>query len=277
MNRVRNRSVVIWLLALTLLAAACSSSSESGGIDLPTVELEASTAVLAASVGRTVEVGDYHFEMIAEISAPEVGGAITFKADGSADVSVGALQMNLDMSSIFDAIPGGAAALGDMPFDGTLRMIVTAQSIYMSMPGLTDEIPGGAEWIAMPLDGGFIPTDELSFGLGDPTAMFADLEGAGEVTEIGQDQVRGVPTTRFRVTISSETLGDVGSELFLADVPIDVWIDEMGLIRRIEGSFEADGASGAVAMEFFDFGRDADITIPSGDDVFEFDLGAFFG
>ena len=92
--------------------------------------------------------------------------------------------------------------------------------------------------------------------------------------EIGPDQVRGVPATRFRVTVDASEIADLADVSCNGDFPIDVWVDATGLVRRIEGSFGIDGVNGAVAMEFYDFGVDPGIEVPSGGDVLELDLGA---
>ena len=90
--------------------------------------------------------------------------ALVASACGSSSESDGgdrAIQVNLDMGR-FPKRPLARPMHSSASFDDTKRMIVIPRAVYMSMPGLMDEIPSVAEWIVVPLDGGFIPADQPS-------------------------------------------------------------------------------------------------------------------
>jgi len=63
-------------------------------------------------------------------------------------------------------------------------------------------------------------------------------------------------------------------------VPVDVWIGNDGLVRRVQIGVSGLHATtpstsgdlgGTMTMEFFDFGQPVDITVPPADQVFEVD------
>ena len=124
----------------------------------------------------------------------------------------------------------------------------------------------------------------------DPTA---DLRGladvAAEVTVVGDEEVRGVPSQRLRFTVSMADLpsatdaqdglgGDLGGMLE-GSIAVDVWIDDDMLIRMlvvdlssIFGGFaEAIGTDGAdielptwrSVVEYHDFDESISIEAPS--------------
>lgn len=95
-----------------------------------------------------------------------------------------------------------------------------------------------------------------------PEKLLSMLRSASRETErLGEEDVRGELTVRYRLTVSCEeaALTDCSGET----APIEVWIDENGLVRRIW--FEDGGSTGT--LEFFDFGLAVDIQPPPADQV----------
>lgn len=280
--RIRRAPSLLRLLAalvtLALVAGACGGSGDTSEPSLPTIQLEATSAVLAASVDRTVDLGSYNFDMIAEVGVPGFGINVKLRADGSVDVRTGSAAINVDMSDMFESFgeePGVDMAM-DMLGGGLISMIVTPDAAYMNIDGFGSVMGIDTDWVKVPIGAGMLPTD--SFGLGDPTQMLGDLTAAGEVTEIGPDTVRGVPVTHYQVLLDPMLFEQFGvGDMISADLPVDVYIDASGLIRRIQGNFSVDGATGGVAMELYDFGAGDPIEVPSGGDVTELDPAAMFG
>lgn len=148
-------------------------------------------------------------------------------------------------------------------------------------------LPGGHEWMAL---------DFSSFGLemeapvpdgGDAMGELELLENAaGDVQEVGKGVVRGVPTTRYRGTISvseqAESLRDEGAEEVASYVEengtpirIEAWIDADGLVRRMRfvKSQPGEGGEGPstvdMRMDFFDFTHIPEIDVPDQSEVFD--------
>lgn len=268
----RRRRALLAVAALTL--AACGRGDEPAASPLPTVQLDATTAVLAASVDRTVEVGSYNYAMIAEVGLPGFDVGVKLRATGSVDLVGDALSIEVDLRDAFEAFGDepGANLAADMLGGGEFVMVVTRDAAYMDVSSFRDLLGVDTRWVQVPLDAGMLPTD--GFGLGDPTVLVTELAAAGEVTEIGPDTVRGVPVTHFQVVLDPVLLADlgVGADL-VGSAPLDVYIDAHGLIRRVQASFGAaagggfGGIEGGVAVELFDFGAGDPVRVPSPGDV----------
>jgi len=117
-------------------------------------------------------------------------------------------------------------------------------------------------------------------GPNDPLWPLDALFGANDdAVEIGAEAVRGVPTTRYRLTVDlaradAALLAGVsvpsGPYRSLARLPAEVWLDAAGLARRISVSSEptatADAQVWSIA-ELWDFGAAVDISPPGPNEV----------
>lgn len=119
----------------------------------------------------------------------------------------------------------------------------------------------------------------------DPRGELARLEAAGNVRRLGKEDVRGVPTTRYRATMGvAETvkrLREEGEEEFAETVEktgspqhLEVWIGSDGLVRRLRilnlgSSSEGDDTSADMTIDFFDFGLEPRIEVPDSSEVFD--------
>ena len=106
------------------------------------------------------------------------------------------------------------------------------------------------------------------------------LFGVGDdVVEIGPEAVRGVPATRYRLTVDlaradAALLAGVsvpsGPYRSLSRLPAEVWLDAAGLARRVSVCSEPTAAADAQVwsiVELWDFGVAVDITPPCPDEV----------
>jgi hypothetical protein len=116
-------------------------------------------------------------------------------------------------------------------------------------------------------------------GPSDPLWPLDALFGAsGDAVEIGPEAVRGVPVTRYRLTVDlarADAALPAGVSVpsapyrSLRALPAEVWLDAAGLARRI--SVNSDAATGDAQVwsivELWDFGVAADITPPGPGEV----------
>jgi hypothetical protein len=211
----------------------------------------------------------------------DAGGLpVRFGATGAFDFEADLGRMTLDMSGIQ---PAGITK-AEIVFAGTV--------FYMKMPELAKMLPGGKPWLKFDLkeiaegEGtGFSQFGQL--GSGDPTQSLNYLRGAGEVEEVGDEEVRGVETTRYHIEVDlleavrrapqelrsmlREAIDSFGSE----KLPMDVWVDDQGLVRRLLQRHSYRGAQTRVSMEFFDYGADVDVEVPADSQVT--DISALLG
>lgn len=113
-------------------------------------------------------------------------------------------------------------------------------TFYVRLP----EPLGGAEWVVID------PSELGPFGPGavdrfvdqDPRIEFRRIaELASEVTELGRDDVEGVPVTRYRVTVDLAAVAELDEpgQALRGLEGLDVWVDDEGYLRKAR--YELDG------------------------------------
>ena len=89
--------------------------------------------------------------------------------------------------------------------------------------------------------------------------MLELLRDIGDVQTIGNETLRGVPTTHYRGTIDA------------IDAPVDVWVDGDGRARKVTvATVDRRGIKVETEIEYYDFGVELDVTVPPARDVLDF-------
>jgi len=164
-----------------------------------------------------------------------------------------------------------------------MNMVTEGTTMFMSSRKF-GSLPGGAKWMALDLTLG-----QQSPVPGNPDAM-GELElletATDDVRKLGEEQVRGVPTTHYRgiigVDTQAERLRDLGAEELAGRIEeeseptrVDAWIDAQGLVRRMkivhsQPQVEDQGTETVeMRMDFSDFGSEPAIDVPDSDEVFD--------
>ena len=165
------------------------------------------------------------------------------------------------------------------------EVILDGGVAYLRLPELGAPTP----WVRLDLEllAGVEGAEQLAqLGRVDPaeglTFLRAALEGAQPK---GSEDVRGTPTTRYQVTVdleaavaeapedSREFLSQQLQRLGTDSLPMDVWVDGDGLVRRqsytvaLPGGAAQPGAPDDVSftIEYYDFGAAVDVTPPPAD------------
>jgi hypothetical protein len=268
---------LVVLLAGAALAAGCGGSP-------------AQLDPLASAAERTADAGSARFEM--RMAMTVAGRSAEATASGAFDNESRRATMSMDLSALAGAFGGGAGALRmDMVMDGTVA--------YMRMPLLTAQLPGGKPWVKLDLEElagreGLDLGELQSLSDNDPRRTLDYLRAvSGEIRTVGREAVRGVPTTHYRAAVNlrkypdlvpedqrklvQEAMDRLIAQVGLGAVPVDVWVDGEGLVRRMRIAFDVAGAGGAasstVTMELFDYGTPVAVQLPSPAEVT--DLAAF--
>ena len=135
---------------------------------------------------------------------------------------------------------------------------------------------------------GGISSFAIFFGAPEPTVDgYLDyLREDAEPERVGEEDVRGIPTTHYRselnmrnrieASLEAEGWKSANIELYLEQMEetrlvIDVWVDSEARARRV---VTTDGALGAeegwvTTTEYFDFGLEVDIQAPPAAEVLE--------
>jgi hypothetical protein len=210
------------LLAVTALAAGCSGggSEEAPALspaavrDVPPRVREAGTFAFGAAYTREVEG-----------RAPEryLGHR------GAVDVVAGTGALQVDLSAVFAGLPSAERYEQPVELEWTpteLRVLIAAEQ--QSMPRAQGRASAGLL--------GRLPDE--------PEALVELLEEAEDTRQVGVERIRGGTTVRFTCTVRARTAAAAGAPVELTGafaeerhgptLPLDVWLDEEGLPRRIE-------------------------------------------
>jgi hypothetical protein len=281
--------------------AACSSASHdvvrSGAGGAPAVASDPAEALQQAAQ-KTTAAGTAKVAMTFALTGVPGLGDTTLGIDGAVDSTTGRASFTLDLSKLTAALPASQqAGLGAVLGNGNVQIITDGGDVYLQLDSLATLLGAttGQTWIKVPVGSG--AASAVGAPLGDGTEILKLLDQAGGVQTVGTEQVRGVDTTHYQGTLdlasalaevsadqrakAESELGKVGIDPSMATVPVDVWIDGDGLVRRVQvgvqglhtttSSTPAGAVGGTLTMEFYDFGQPVNITVPSPDQVFQVD------
>ncbi|MHB8513099.1 MAG: LolA-like protein [Actinomycetota bacterium] len=235
--------------------------------------------VLLASQ-KTTEAKSSKIAMNIDVNA--AGQATSITGDGIFDYArkIGSLMFKVQGANIPASMSSGFSMMFIYPL------------VYMKIPAISQMTGSRVKpWLKMDVNA--IAKQQGLSGLGalgneDPSSNLAILRGASNVRTVGTEQVRGVDTTHYTMSVNlSEALkrlapsqrksvDSVFSKLGLSTFPMDVWIDNQGRVRRVTFAIDLSKASSATSgmmnfkMELFDFGTPVDVSAPPADQVTDF-------
>jgi hypothetical protein len=189
------------------------------------------------------------------------------RCEGVADLAVRRARVS---QSLFFTDGATAALAGHRDDPGARDLPGNSEMIY---DGANAYVRVGGSWT-----GFFLADPGGPRGPNDPLWPLDALFGAsGDAVEIGPEAVRGMPVTRYRVTVDlaradAALPGGVsvpsGPYRSLRALPAEVWLDAAGLARRISVNSEPATADAVWSIvELWDFGVAADITPPGPDEL----------
>ncbi len=278
---MRRRNVVTALVALLALVFAAGCGGGKG----TKVAVVATPQGIVSAASRTADAKTGRLAMTITTAAADKN--VTISGDGAFDDVQHRYSLSMDLRPLFAAAPGGAGPFSSM-LDSPIEVVGTADTVFIHFPLFARLLGVSTEWISVAASS----TGSSSFAA-DPSAFLDFLRGAGgTVTEQGHENVRGVDTTHLHGTIRlrdalnaapadqrdrlQHALGQLGQNadaLLDQPMPVDVFIGDDGLVRRMTISFAApagtpgNSATATVTIEFFDFGADVSITPPPADQV----------
>ncbi len=315
-------TILVALIALTaLLAAACSSGGDDqaaapdgqqGDASVASSDGDGSTGNAAervsAAAARTAQLESYQFAMEFGVEGvPDLPGAMVFSAEGAIDSVNGRLRMRIDLHSILDAAPAGTddaelELIRSLLGDGIIEFISDGETVYLQWSLFTTLFGADTKWVSFADDSGDalggLNVEQLS-----PDSFLAFFSSVGDIEDRGSAVTRGVDTTHYVGTL------DLAQAIVLADpaqaeeverqiaelgidslgtMPVELWIDGDGFLRRFTMDFDFSQLGEAAAAEigagrlfisadFFNFGDAVQITLPSADEVTELDGSSLFG
>lgn len=206
-------------LALLLLVLPLAACGGSDVISLDPV---------AQAAEKTADAAGAHFTLDARITA--LGETIAVSGSGELGDHGRKLHMRL-------TVPMASAPMEAVAADG---------SFYIR-GGPVESLAHG-KWVR-------VKANDRSFDLGqsDPTKLLDYLRATSNVEKRGTATIRGVETTHYVAHIKPEKKQGLKQE-----VPLDVWVDGQGFVRRMR----IDVPQAEASMDLFDFG-DVNVEVPA--------------
>jgi hypothetical protein len=295
----RSRAMALSVLAVVAVGAtACVQEADPADVAVGAVEYEATPAYLTASAERS-QAQPYRMEMRQSLSGGHEVVIETGEWDGER------FHARSDLAAQF-----GPLLPGDADADLTMESAADDSTLYVRMPAfaaledLTSGFamtPFGDVIDRLATGWGRVDLDELADvmpGLQDAASplgtqmprLFVDVvANARDVEELGRDEIRGVAVDGLAAEVPFENLfGAQGTamddveEMNGIAVPIEVWVDGGGLVRRVNFGFHRDDVAGVpgqesdratissfpvdvdYALDLFDYGDDSiDVEFPA--------------
>jgi hypothetical protein len=263
--------------ATTTASAATTAPEQSTTSGAAGVET-ASRAVLTDAAAATSGAGTARVGTSVTLGGG-ADGEQTFGGEGVFDFQHQSGEVTLDLTGL------------QLPGTGSTRLVFDDYVVYYEL-GEGILLPG-KRWLGLDLqslgDASGIDLESLVQGTqADPSQLLLWLGAIGPAVEkVGEETVRGVETTRYRAVVDLERLeaqppAGRGAEwaayvqalkarLGASDVPVEIWLDGDGLLRRLRQEYGFGGGAAAVSttitMELYDFGVEVDVERPPPDEV----------
>ena len=258
--------------AMVIAASACGGGSpgdrRSAGPTAPAAaRVDHRTLIRALDATRAVESGRVEVATavtdLGDEPDPPLGGRLTVARYRVAfDRRVARVEVEADMSGA----AAGTRRARDVAVGGdawvAARMIAAGDAVYAHvgpMGAAVGRAPG--DWVKIDR-AAFVdrrPSSDAAVLLLDPLRPFEVVgDTTGDARVVGHDVIRGSPVTHLA------TRADSGG----GAAPVDVWIADDGVIRRMEIWFVGGGAGAGrvvTTVELFDVGRAVAITPPGGE------------
>lgn len=291
----RRRCGVATVAVVGALALASGCGSSGSGQDAAVVtdshrSGEAAGALLARASDTTSGVETGRVRVSYNIRGSSAGQDIDadMVAKGNFADFGRSMELTLDMTPMIASM--GQSEPG-APTSMIMREIVAGPDMYMKIEA-TPALPGldSGQWMHMDL-GQYMSDGAAAnaFGgmmSGGPNGYLESLKASGAtVTEKGRDEIDGVAVTVLEGEIDPESAveqapADKADELRRAfresgmgKVPFTVYIDDDGLVRRMDMTMTMGMAGSSMQMEMsmdlYDFGAPVSVTPPPGDEVVE--------
>jgi uncharacterized protein YdeI (BOF family) len=252
-------TALAFVLLVPLALAACGGGSKSS--NTPTLT---PVAYVRSAAAKTAKSSSEHMTLKGSVGVQ--GQLVTLNGAGDFDTPSESGTMHLDFNV------GGLT--------GGIDEVVQGTTVYMKSPLFADGLPKGKTWIKLDLQkaGAQQGIDFSALGSQDPTQTLAQLQRVGSATEVGDETVGGIETTHYRakIDITKAPQGAKIEALTNAKYgPYDLWIGkDDGLVRRMKFSITMSPAGAArqvisMTLDFSDFGKDVNVSVPAPADTFD--------
>jgi hypothetical protein len=299
---VRKLLIVLALTAMVALAGACGSSEDGGSSAKNSAGKGPPTPAEEPTAVETVQVA--YKDTAAEGTARTSFEATTTAAHPQSTAGAEPMTFAMRGQGVIDFSGAASSMTMEMPGMGGFEMRQVENTIYMKVPEeFAAQMSGAKPWMEMDLDA--VSKQQNGANLGqmqsgvaqDPTGQLEYLRGVSEsVEKVGEEQVRGTQTTRYRATVdlkkaaaqegpeAREAYDETSEMLGASKLPVEVWLDDQNRIRRFamsltvpmpENAASPDASREDATMrtqtvaEYYDFGAPVDVQAPPQDQTMD--------
>jgi hypothetical protein len=273
----RTLAALATLTALAAGSAAVSGCGASATFDPVARAAEVSSQQQGARITLTTQ-----------LSSPMLpGGSVSITAHGYLDERNHSGEMTLDLSNL----PGAAALSGGEA--GTIQVLFQYPVLYLHLPFLAGKLPEGKTWLKLDLTkaaqaAGVNLAQLSSLDQADPAQLLEYLRASsGGVTTVGHESIEGASTIHYRATLQLSSVlarlpaGDQAAARAALEklghgaesgIPVDVWVDTQGRVRRVQVSFGGGSAasmSGMVTIDYTSYGPVPPVVPPAAGEVLD--------
>jgi hypothetical protein len=247
------RRVLVLAVVPAVLAACGSGASSSSHVTLSPV------ASVKQSAKKTAQATSEHMTLTA--SAAVSGQKVVMTGSGRFDNTKkqGDLTMHANVGGL------------DLPIEA----VEDGTTIYLKSAIFQAMLPAGKSWLAVDLQkaGKKAGIDFGQLLAQDPAQQLAQLQAAGDVTDVGSETIDGAPVEHYRARLDLSKLPQGSQIQKLVNPkyqPEDIYVGkDDGYIHRLHVAYTAQGQAVALLMNFSDFGQVVTVSIPPASETVE--------
>jgi hypothetical protein len=271
------------IAAVAVVAAGCGGG---GGSSSSTSEGTSSDAksVLAAAPQKVQNANSSKASFSITISSDKLENPITIPGSGDFDYAAKEGRLTMDYGDVLSA--AGQSGNGEM------EILTKGNMYYIKWPLFSKAVSASTPWVSFDIT----KLDEISgidvsslrtVNQGDPSQTLVYLKAAGTVEDQGTEDVGGVPTTKYHAVIDLDRIAGLApadkraavrssvkslKETYgINKLPLDVWMDEQGLPRKlfyeIAATVQGQKVKTALTMNLSDYGVDVNVQPPAASQV----------
>lgn len=282
LQRARSFATIVTrqlLALLALLAVLVPALAACGAEDLSPSAIAEAADTTAAERGMRIAITQ-------TLTIPRAGRVLA-SGSGVMDPARQVSHITLKVTSGPDRVVGA--------FDqaGLLTEVITDRfTVYTHSPQLNQLLGHRRTWVKVDADrigrAAGVDVSALTQPGQDPTQALRQLAAvSGDVETVGDEEVRGVATTRYSATVdlrrypdlvsradraaARASIDDLIEQSGASEIPVDVWLGEDGLVRRLAQRLALNVPGGPSAIEqrfdLYDFGTKVYIDVPDASEV----------
>jgi hypothetical protein len=284
---------ILTVVAATLAVAGCGDDKDAATTSTPAAQTPPAAATTPAATTpaetpSTPAAGGQDPVALAVAATDRQDGGVAVALDGT--VTSQGQELPLAGTGTIDrkAQRGSftlKTSLGAQPF--SIEEITDKQLLYIRSEVFAGKLPGGRSWMKIDLDAAAKERGIDLSALGtsgpaqSPTQGLDYLKGAGKAKKLGSEEVGGVATTHYRVTVNLDRAAKRSTQTSAkraidalskslgtrTSIPVDVWVDGENLVRRQRVDYVAmiDGEKTTFKLttDYTDFGAAVKISPPA--------------